>query len=224
MAISYTEFLAEVSPYAPDVSEPAALNAIRNACIDFCEKTTIWRASVSIVVVAGQNTYTVPAVADAEVASVLSAYYDGRQLVPTSEDMLNALNYLEWRTAEGTPTAFVMDPAAGGRTLVLSRVPGTVDDGKILSLRYALRPSRASESIGLDYVHDRWLETIAHGALARLYQTMGQPYYNPQVGAVYALQFAAGKGKAQAEVNAGNGRGQLRVAAVPFVRGRSTWR
>ena len=38
-AVSYEVFLPEVMPYVHDVPEIVAVQAIRNACIEFCEKT-----------------------------------------------------------------------------------------------------------------------------------------------------------------------------------------
>ena len=38
-AVSYEVFLPEVMPYVHDVPEIVAVQAIRNACIEFCEET-----------------------------------------------------------------------------------------------------------------------------------------------------------------------------------------
>lgn len=222
MAVPYSDFFPEVIPLCPDVSEPQALHAIRNACIEFCERTSMWRESAQALVQTGQNTYFVPVNLDTASATILSVYYDNNLLVATSEESLNNNASRDWRLDVGTPTMFTSAPDTASFTL--SRVPPDEDNGKVMRIRYALRPTRDSEEVGLDYIYSRWAEVIGYGALQRLYMTMGQPYYNPQVAVSYGNLFAAGVAKARAEVNNGNGQGQLMVKPRPFARGRTVWR
>ena len=223
MAVPYTDFLPEVLPFCPDVSEPQALNAIRNACIEFCERTSMWRESTTLSVVAGQNFYEIPIAAQSVSATILSIYYGELLLQSTSEESLNNSSANgDWRVLEGSPMLYTSDPDT--QAFTLSRVPQAADEGKEMRIRYALRPTRTSEEVGLDYIYSRWAEVIGHGALSRLYMTMGQPYYNPQAAVSYGNMFATGVGKARAEVNNGNGRGQLMVQLRPFARGRTPWR
>ena len=223
MAVPYTDFLPEVLPFCPDVSEPQALNAIRNACIEFCERTSMWRSSIQIPVAVGNNFYPLHVDLESVSATILSIYYGEQLLQSTSEESLNNSSANgDWRILEGSPTMFTSDPDT--QAFTLSRVPQDVDAGKIMRVRYALRPTRDSEEVGLDYIYSRWAEVIGHGALSRLYMTMGQPYYNPQAAVSYGNMFATGVGKARAEVNNGNGRGQLMVQLRPFARGRTPWR
>ena len=58
--VSYDEFLPKVLQYVPDASEFIAIDAIRNACIEFCERTYIWQYIVPPMnIVNGQANYVI---------------------------------------------------------------------------------------------------------------------------------------------------------------------
>ena len=58
--VSYEEFLPRVLQYVPDASEFIAVDAIRQACIEFCERTYIWQYEApAITVVNGQAQYVI---------------------------------------------------------------------------------------------------------------------------------------------------------------------
>jgi hypothetical protein len=220
MSVSYSDFFPEVLPYALDVSEPQAIFAIRNACIEFCERTLIWRDDFVVDLVEGQSIYS-PAVAlDSRRASVVTLWVDQIKFQPTGEDYLAAKYGLDYRQYENL-LGYYVEGMAG--EIILAGVPQISIPGGVKGVQ-ALAPTRDSDELGLDYVYERWAEVIAAGALSRLMSTAGQPYYNPQASMFYATKFSAGMNKAKAEVDGGNGRGRQRIQMRPFARGNYPWR
>jgi len=220
MSVSYSDFFPEVLPYALDVSEPQAIFAIRNACIEFCERTLIWRDTFTADLVVGQSTYAVAAPLDSRRAAIVSLWVDDRKFEPTGDDYLAARFGLDYRDADGLLGYYT--EGMSGEFILAGRPTFDLPEG--IKGVQALTPSRDSDEVGLDYVYERWIEVIAAGALARLMSTAGQPYYNPQVSMFYATKFSAGMNKAKAEVDGGNGRGRQRIQMRPFARGHYPWR
>lgn len=220
MSVPYTDFFPEVIPYALDVPEPQAIFAIRNACIDFCERTTMWREKFTADIVAGQPTYFVATPLDSRRASLITVWVDGRTYEPTGTDWLAAKYGFDYRSFDGL-LGYYSEGLNG--EIELAGLP-QLDLPAGLRGVQALVPTRDSDEVGLDYVYERWIETIAAGALARLMTTAGQPYYNPQAAMMYAAKFSAGTNKAKAEVDGGNGRGRQRIQMRPFARGHYPWR
>lgn len=217
MAVEYESFFPEVLPYAPDVAEPVALNAIRNAVIQFCDSTLIWQEDFTFSTTAGTQAYPVPEPLDANRAQVMRLWCDAKVMTPVGKDTLTSRYGRDWRVQQGRPTMF--NETNG--TLLLVYVP---DDTYEISGQVAYKPTRDSAEVGFDPVYDVYLETIAAGALARLYSTMGAPYYNPQRAAEYERRFMSGIADGKIRNNSGFGRGQNRVQMRPFGKGAYPWR
>ncbi len=59
-SVSYDQFLPRVLQYVPDASEFIAVDAIKQACIEFCERTYFWQYEApAINVVNGQSQYII---------------------------------------------------------------------------------------------------------------------------------------------------------------------
>lgn len=218
MSVPISAFLFEVVPYAPDVSDPSALFAIRSAAIEFCRRTMVWQArGLRLPVVPGQRVYAHAIPLDSQRVAMTRAWLEDRPLEIVSEDTLTGSMSFNWRTREGVPMAIVERP---DNTFELSHEPDENVTG-FITYDLALAPSRDADELGLDDLYDKHLEVIAAGALMRLYRTMGQPYYNYELSLDYERRFRAGVNRALNDVNRGNGRGTTRVTSVPFARGRT---
>jgi hypothetical protein len=207
--IEYKSFLPEVLPYTRECPELAAVNAIRNACIEFCDRSHwLLHHHDAIDVVAGTSTYTLDPPAGTTIARIVDAWFAGHLLAPIGEDNLKTMYFTDWREAEGTPAFYThLDP----NEVILAPIPQQ-DEVEALTIIAALRPTRASTSVE-DSVYERWAEYIGFGARARLHDINGQPYYDPAVAARCRAMFERGMNIAAIERNKGLTR---HVAHVQF--------
>jgi hypothetical protein len=206
--VDYSAFLTDVLPYVRDCPEFVAVNAIRNACIEFCEKSTWWRQSLTeITLVAGQGEYDLDVCAGASIATIISAHL-GRQplMFGTEEKMVETIGP-DWRTREG-PVHYVVHDG-DFNTIRLAHVPDSVPEDT-LKLHVALRPIKSSVRVPAE-LYERWSEVIGFGARARLHDTPGQPYTNTEAAREYRKWFMSGFGDAKIQANRGRSRAPLMV-------------
>lgn len=212
--VPFDDFLPEVTQFLPDVPELVAKNAIRNAAIEFCEKTRYWQVDVDpISVVAGQRNYVVPTPADTKMVGVVSAYYNTNLLIPKGPDELARIYRMgDWQQVEGAPQYLtqIIKPE-----VILVPTPYE-DKAESLHLRVAIAPTRASEEISED-VYENYLMVIANGAKAILYNTPGQPYFDKTSAKECQMYFRAGIANARILIDKGLTRSSTRAEFQRFV-------
>lgn len=211
--VDYEMFLDEVSPYVNHCSEIAMLNAIKNACIQFCEESTYLRDTPDgETIVAGQGEYELDYPSKYEVSRIIEAHIGHNQLKPANEETLAHMYGPDWRTTTGGPGFYMVeDPCA----ILITPIP-SVATVERLKYTLALKPSRSSTAIDRQ-IWERWAEVISHGARARLYETPGQPYYDPEAALRYRKWFESGIGEAKQEANRGRTNMTLTVRMPKFV-------
>lgn len=206
--VEYSAFLPDVLPYVRDVPEFVAINAIRNTCIEFCEKSTWWRKSLEpITLVVEQSEYTLDIEVGSSIAAIMSAHIGRVEVLPKTEEFLNQTIGPDWRTRTGPVQYLVHD--GDFDTIRLAFVPDVVPDDP-LSLHVALRPIKSSTRVPKE-LYERWGEIIGFGARARLHDTPGQPYSNEEAAMKFRKWFQSGYGEAKVQANRGRGRGPLMV-------------
>lgn len=211
MSTRYDAFLPEVLPYARECPELVAINAIRNACIDFCDRS-LWLLyhHDPIDIIANESSYILELPAGTCSARILDAWYDTLPLAPIAEDTLKNMFASDWRVATGKPSFYThLDPDE----VVLAPMPQTALSGG-LTMIVALRPTRASTEVD-DTVFERWAEGIGFGARARLHEMPNQPFYDPAQSMRCRQMFEHFIGLAKIERNRGLSR---HVARVQFPR------
>lgn len=212
--VSFDQFLPEVMQFLPDVPEHIAKNAIRNASIEFCEKTRYWQIDVGpISVVAGQRNYAVPTPAETKMVGAVSAYYDTNLLIPKGPDELARIYRMgDWQQVEGAPQYLtqIIKPE-----VVLVPTPYE-DRANVLHLRVAIAPTRDAEEISQD-VYENYLLVIANGAKAILYNTPGQPYFDRAAAKECQMYFRAGIANARIQIDKGLTRSSTRAEFQRFV-------
>lgn len=212
-SVEYEQFLSQVTQYVPDVSEFVAIDAIRNAAIEFCTKSLFWQTTLaSVPVVAGKATYTLQTPADTKVIQIVSAYFNENLLVPQSPDRLaDIYRRGDWQTMTGSPQYItqVIKPE-------ITVVPIPVNAAGNLSVRVALAPTRDSQEIDAE-IYEQWAETIAMGARARLYAQPKQPYYDKQAAVDATKLFRYDINRARIAVNKGLTRTSPQVEYQRFV-------
>lgn len=195
--VPFESFLPYLTQYVPDVPEVVAVSAVRNAAIEFCERTRIWQFDVdAMIAVKDVSTYEIDASAGVKFVDVMFGYYDDKLLIPKAADELTRLfRWKDWRTMKGEP-AYITRISA--KEVIVVPMPDKV--GEKISVRAAFAPSRTATGVGID-VFENYVEIVASGARARLYNTPGQPYYDKPSAAEFERRFRAGISEVRAMVN-----------------------
>jgi hypothetical protein len=203
----YEDFLPEVIPYVHDCPELVAVNAVRNACLEFCD-ASMWLLyeQPDILTVAGVGRYELDLPDFTQTARILEAWHNQYPLSPLSEDDLRKLYQFDWREVEGSPR-YITSLTPNEVALVPS--PTITSAGTLKSI-VALRPTRDSIDID-DTIYDRWAEVIGTGARARLMSISNQPFYDPAGSAANRIAFKTGIANAARERLRGFQRSVSRV-------------
>lgn len=205
--VPYSDFLPDVLPYVVGVPEPVAVEAVRNACIEFCQRSNYYRYEVDeITPTVGEGRYDLSLPTDTQINQVLEVWYDGQRLLAQSDKQLSSMYSTDWREVEGTPGFYTM---LDQHELVLVPKPDTqiVDALKVI---VALKPSRDSIRV-FDDLWEHHYETIACGAKARLTAMPGLPAYDMRVSAEHYRTFRNRISDAIRDVNKGHTTGTLAV-------------
>src|SRR5512137_870759 len=92
-AVSYEVFLPEVMPYVQDVPDTVAVQAIRNACIEFCTETHYLQENLDPIT--GQEDvgeYDLDANdSNYKVVEIMQAYYGDQLLIPKAQEELSQI-------------------------------------------------------------------------------------------------------------------------------------
>ena len=163
--------------------------------------------------------YTLTFPTGTALAKGLQAWLDDNVLEPISPDGLDdEFNNTEfgwlgtnWRTDVRLPTRyyFVDDTTVG---LLLAP-----DATGALRINAALKPTRTATTFP-DWIYQRYAETLAHGAKARLMMVPTKPYSNPKLAEWHRDQFNGGCGEAMIRTARGSSRAALRSHTVYGLR------
>ena len=153
------------------------------------------------------------------IAKGLFAWLNDNPIDPISQDDLdtefNNTTFgwvgVNWRTDVNLPTRWYMSDDG---TVGLLMPPNAAGN---LRIQAALKPTRASTTFPT-LLYERYVETIAHGAKAKLMLSPKKPYSDAQLGAYHQTQFDALIGEARIRVARGNTRGPLRTHTVYGLR------
>lgn len=208
--VTYDEFLPEVTPFVDNVPEFVASNAVRNACIEFCEKTRYWQQELlPFNSVVGQPNYAIATPGDTIFVDAMETWCDGNLLIPKApEELTRIFRTMDWRSQPGNP---IYISRIIQSEVLLVPVPQMVN---IITMRIALAPSRASTTVNSE-IFQHYAEYIAFGARARLYDTPNQPYFDRAAADVYERKFRSAISEVRLKVNKGMSRASV---AVEFQR------
>ena len=213
-AVSYEVFLPEVMPYVHDVPEIVAVQAIRNACIQFCEETHYLQENLDPIT--GQENvgeYDLDANdSNYKVVEIMQAYYGDQLLIPKAQEELNQIyRTSNWEDLKGNPY-YYFRPRASVVRLVTKP---TITEQSKLKVKAAIAPKRSSTTVD-EELFERFLEYIAHGARARLYNTPNQPYYDPKTAMEYTKRFNDEMAEVRTRVYKGLTRAAARIEFQRF--------
>lgn len=210
---TYADFLPEVLAFATDCPQPVAINAIRNATIEFCERSLYYTYEVPAVdVVAGTSRYTLTLPTDTTLAHIVDAWVDKRFLNHAGEDDLRQLYGLDWRTQVGAPS-YITQLDLATVALVPSPDVSVIGGLKVIA---ALKPTRASLVVS-DNIKERWLEVISAGARARIHAIPNMSFSDMNVAMMCKAMFNTGIARADIERRRGLVRAITSVRPPRFV-------
>lgn len=213
--VTYDQFLPEVLPFLHGCSDLVATHAIKNAVIEFCEKTDWWIFEMDpIYSMVNVQDYDLDDLPDhTSIVRLIEGGYGGRHMDALTLDQLRARYGVTWRSLAPGQPAYCTQVTQDQISLVPA--PGVGSTAQFTAF-ISLRPTR--DSISCDSsIYERWAEVVGSGALSRLYSTAGQPFSNPAAAAVKRGQFNVGCNEAKRERMRGLGRAADRVDMPRFV-------
>jgi len=212
--VSYDLFLPDVVQFVQDVPEIVAIQAIRNAAIQFCEKTRVLQTELEPMdTTAEVSVYEFEPDIGYKVVDIMEAWYGDQLLIPKAvEELTRIYRTSNWNDLDGNPYYYFRS-----RTQEITIVPKpSVSASAKLKLRVAVVPSRASSMID-EEIFERYYEYITIGARARLYGTAGQPYYSAKEAQIYLKRFSDGINEVRTRVAKGLTRASVQIEYQRFV-------
>lgn len=184
-------FLPYVMPHVDGCPRPVAELALRNAAIDFCEKTRAWR-SVMTVALTAQNqsiafsTYTA-------IHEIEQATFNGEPLVPTQFTSVEpdamtgqvSLGQPQYITQIAPNMLSIYPFAAGTVRLSVFLKPKS---GQFYGTDSA-DPLHDAFNVVPEFMFSQHADALAAGALARLMMMPKQRFSNPALAEVYDAKF-----------------------------------
>ena len=187
-----------------------AINAIRNAAIEFCSYSYYWQELQDAVdVTSADLPYSLVGTAESQVIQILDCIVNGNSINPLSVDGLDT-NFTNWREQEGTGILGYYQP----NPTKVSFYPLPTDSISV-RLRVAYAPLRASSEIE-QYVYEGCLEAIAAGALGRLLAIPKQVWSDEKLAEFYQSKFNNGKVRARIDAEKSFGRVSMQVQPRAF--------
>lgn len=206
---AFTAFLPEILPHLPACADIVAVNAVRNACIDFCTGSLVWNETQDAeAVTAASFPYDLSAPADARVCAVMSLRMNGKPLHPVFLDALEGV--YQWDTHTSSSPDYYCQTSPD-QLIVYPRLDASVD----MVLRCAYAPTRTATGVET-YVYAEYLEEIAAGALGKLMKLPGQPWSNPELGAYHSSMFEQAISDAAIRVNKSFSRAPTAIVMRPL--------
>lgn len=210
---NYESFFPYILPEVPGAPEPVIVLAIRNAAIEFCERSLILtRDHDPITLVPKVVDYDLePPIKETLIIKIQRAFVEGSKIDPLAPDQIrdpaiyNRL-YAEYEEQPSTPQYYLQKDE---RSITVWPVPDKIYRNA-LTMRVAMKPTRDSESVD-DVIFEDYAEVIAAGALSRLMASAGKPYTNVQMAAVNKMMFDRGVNLAKLRMNAGHTRANMTV-------------
>lgn len=188
---AWSAFAPWVKPLVPGCPDPMVERALCDAAIEFCEMTQAFTERVTLTTVVGTATYTVDSQAGVP-GMVQAVTLDERVLAPVFLEALTNAYGEAWKDHTGTPRYYLGD---NEDTLRLYPKPDVVETG---TMTLAIRPSRTDTQWD-DRLFERYGETIADGALARLFNQAATPWVDPSAALQRRQRFLQGINKVRAK-------------------------
>jgi len=194
-------------PLVPNCSEPAAVQALRNACIDFTKGSMCLQGQLDPMSVAKDVAeYDIDVPKNTRLTQMISLYYLGSLLPRKSLSYIVGATGRDWAALRGPPTMYTQ---FAPDTVTLIRCPGE-SIANALTGTYAYVPTRSSTTCD-EVMLERYAEAIARGAASKLMQIPNEPFSNLQMAMMYHRQFTADIANELGAINQGQNRASISV-------------
>lgn len=187
----WSDFFDWVMPHVPGCIQTVAEDAIREAAIEFCDQTLIYRRDVTLNVVAGgTGLYNLSAPTTAqygdqiEPLSVQDGKYNGTRIHAKTDGELQLLYGDTWDTTVGVTRYFNMYDEFTAR---FAPIPDTAATGGLV-LSVAMVPAEDATQFD-DVMWKSYHIEISNAAVASLMMSPKKPYTNLKGGMERSAQF-----------------------------------
>ena len=178
--VPYTQWQPFVQVYVPDCPKALIIEAIRQACIEFCQYSRFWRKELdAFYTVATDEEYELITPTDSTIADILLIKVNKEPLEAKTQDDLESI-YSEWREQNGKPKYFFMRDKT---SIVFVPIP---DAAYPVRLLVALKPTQIAQGVD-SIIFEEHKEAIKFGALAYL-MMMPNKEWSDQNGSVFYKQ------------------------------------
>jgi hypothetical protein len=204
---SLDDFSANIKLYAPGCADPTMYFALRQAAIEFCERTRLWRYEDEFQASAS-DCEAIFAPASSEIHEIEAVFFNGQKLDPATTSWLDD-HMRGWRSGE----------LSGLPKYVTQIEPNTIrlvpQEAGAVKVDLWLKPSHDADEVP-DWMVDQHRETIAYGALGRVLLIPNQSFTNPELGAAFGSAFQAKLDKLSSKGLTGQQRAPARTKATVF--------
>lgn len=200
-SVTITSLLPFVLPQVPSCPDDVAEFNLLQAAIEFCQRSTAWRAfQGDITTIADTTAYEFELAADQRVAKLLQVTLDGQEVEVVAPELGRQYDTREVTGpyAYGELGAFEIHPAPAA--------------GLVLRTYSALMPSQTATTLPAAF--ERYFDIIANGAKARLFAMPKADWTDPNEAARMRSEFLSRTATVARAVN----RGHAKVQRDPSAR------
>ena len=204
------DLVPRVSLKAPDVPKFVAVLALREAAIEFCERTDVYASPMEpLVIRPGTSEYDITVGVGVQMNHVMRVYrkQDDGRLLPLDPVPLPRLYELQ---NSGKPQFYSQSDSD---TLLLAPIP---TERETLYILYSVKPSSTANSIP-DFVAKENTEALVNGAAYRLQAQTRMPWSDPKAAADSYAAFQREIARVSKKVRHGYVGGEQRVIPRAFV-------
>lgn len=203
MATDIELLLPRVLRYAAACPEPIAVDHIRDAAIEFCKRTRVWRDRDTFAVSASDCEAIVP-LQNADVYEIAHASFDEggnkRDLEAKAMDWLDR-HEPGWRDEEGNPS--IITQVNPNTLRVVGKTAGQI------TLELILIPSAKCQVLP-DILVNKYAAEISWGAIGEVLLTPGD-FINPELGSAFAQRFQGALDRYGAKISRGQQKAPQRT-------------
>jgi hypothetical protein len=223
MATVFETLYPSIKLRAYGASEPLIEMYLRETAIDFCEKTYIWTRLVEEYAFEGDGRITLANIEEGqeELEAVIPGVYNTYRVLGVPPiNMPGSLNAFAGLTFDGESRGapqYIYQIPEEENTLAVWPIPDKQYSNIVFTI--VLKPANTATTLP-DFLAKHYRDALIEGTLARLYQVVGQPFYNPQAADKAEIKYA--RARLDARVSANRGRavaGNLQVTANAFATG-----
>ncbi|HJV52787.1 MAG TPA: hypothetical protein VJ652_15070 [Noviherbaspirillum sp.] len=198
-------FFPIIRQYAPGVADLSAAFGVRQAAIEFCERTRLWRYEDEFDVTDDEDLLCPSGAVIHEIETI--RFNDGKLEPATTQYLDRAMP--DWRTETQTSNPRYYTQTAPDTLRLVPRCSGHVN------VYLWLKPSQDCDELP-DFIGDKYRETIAHGALSRILLIPNQSFTSGDLAGAFGASFQSKLDSLSTKGSTGQQRARARVRGTFF--------